>query len=143
MNALNEHTHGDGCEPQICNSCGQLLWGCEFYARRKVCKRCHLNTNRNWRMREGNGQSRNWQNRGVEFTVADYERMLKEQDGKCAICRAQLQMEPKKPPLDHDHETGEVRGILCKPCNTILGLALDDPSTLLAAAQYLLECRGE
>lgn len=140
---MPEHQHTDGCEPKVCVKCEQLKWGCEFYHHRKVCKRCHLNENRNWRMQNGNGQTRNWQNRGVEFTVEDYERMLKEQDGKCAICTTQLLMEPQKPPLDHDHATGMVRGILCKSCNHLLGLAKDDVSILLAAAQYIIDRRGE
>mgnify|MGYP000933626974 CR=1 FL=1 len=39
--------------------------------------------------------------------------------------------------IDHDHETGKVRGLLCSPCNTSLGLLGDDPARIRRAAEYL------
>jgi hypothetical protein len=53
------------------------------------------------------------------ITVEDYDRLLAEQSGVCARCEnspGQLRLA-----VDHDHETGEVRGLLCGPCNTYLG----------------------
>lgn len=66
------------------------------------------------------------------ITLADYERMVSEQRGLCASCG--------KPPtgkgaaavlnVDHDHATGDVRGLLCNPCNQALGLLRDDPNEI-------------
>lgn len=74
------------------------------------------------------------------WTVESYERCLREQAGVCLICR--------KPPLlnkplhiDHDHETGEFRGLLHALCNRALGFLGDDPQVLESAAQYLRKCR--
>ena len=39
--------------------------------------------------------------------------------------------------MDHDHETGEVRGLLCANCNLAIGLLEDSPSRILAAAAYV------
>jgi hypothetical protein len=70
------------------------------------------------------------------MTVEDYDRMLEAQGGGCAICGR-----PPRPDIslhvDHDHETGRIRGSLCWPCNNLLGDVQDDPARLYAAADYL------
>lgn len=48
-----------------------------------------------------------------------YDQILLKQEGKCAICKISFKNE--KPCIDHNHETGKVRGLLCGPCNIILG----------------------
>lgn len=53
------------------------------------------------------------------ITRADYDALLEIQKGCCAVCRLPFK---RKPSVDHDHETGKVRGILCQPCNTVEGL---------------------
>ena len=70
------------------------------------------------------------------ITPEDYDRMLEAQGGGCAICG--------RPPrddialhVDHDHETGFIRGLLCFPCNNALGLMKDDPERLIRAAEYV------
>lgn len=52
------------------------------------------------------------------MTALDFETLLLMQDGKCAIC---LTDNPKRWHLDHDHDTGIIRGILCMGCNITLG----------------------
>lgn len=61
--------------------------------------------------------------------------MLERQGGVCAICKEK----PKNGRLaiDHLHGTDKVRGLLCSPCNTALGLFKDDPERLAAAIEYL------
>ena len=68
--------------------------------------------------------------------------MLNGQDGKCAICRTVLAVETSRKAknrkcIDHDHDTGKVRGILCSPCNSGLGYFGDSLSRVEAAADYL------
>jgi len=53
--------------------------------------------------------------------------------GECDICG----FEYKRPTVDHDHETGIVRGILCWQCNQGLGFFMDNPDILRQAAGYL------
>ena len=55
------------------------------------------------------------------LTVAEYEAMVSAQDGACAICKTTLNGGGKRAPVDHDHVTGRIRGVLCVSCNTSLG----------------------
>lgn len=69
------------------------------------------------------------------ITEADYNRMFDEQAGLCAICHnPELEI---KLAVDHCHETGMVRGLLCKRCNMAIGLLGDNPDTIMNAMLYL------
>lgn len=80
-----------------------------------------------------------WLKRQFGLTVAQYDEMLESQGGACAICRT---TEPKTNGnrswcVDHDHETGRIRGLLCHDCNIGLGKFMDNPKFLEAALAYL------
>jgi hypothetical protein len=66
-----------------------------------------------------------------------YDKMLRDQDGKCKICGKEHNGKHSVFVIDHDHKTGKVRSLLCKHCNTGLGSYFDSPSLLRAAAEYL------
>lgn len=70
------------------------------------------------------------------LTPLEYREILHRQDNRCAICRDSFALVP--PNVDHDHETGSVRGLLCTRCNSGLGRAEDDVVTLGRAIKYLL-----
>jgi hypothetical protein len=59
--------------------------------------------------------------------------MFDEQDGKCLICQEAVTLV-----VDHCHTTGQIRGLLCNPCNTSLGHFKDDVKRLQRAIEYLL-----
>jgi hypothetical protein len=68
----------------------------------------------------------------------DYNKMLAEQGGRCAICGTENPGSRYEVFfVDHDHITGKVRGLLCAKCNYLLGYAKDSPDVLLAAVDYL------
>jgi len=71
------------------------------------------------------------------LTQAEYDELLELQDGGCAIC-GELPGERVSLHVDHDHLTGEVRGIVCVRCNNALGLFREDPALLTEAAHYLV-----
>jgi hypothetical protein len=75
------------------------------------------------------------------ITQPQYDALLVRQGGMCAICGRPQAARAISARLyvDHDHETGEVRGLLCLHCNAMLGCANDDPEVLLAAIVYLRE----
>lgn len=66
----------------------------------------------------------------------DFRKLLKKQKGKCPICGRSL---VKNPSVDHDHATGEIRGLICNLCNLAIGNAGDSPDRLRAMARYLEE----
>jgi len=61
--------------------------------------------------------------------------MLNEQNGVCWICGGKSGK--KRLAVDHDHKTGEVRGLLCKRCNRMLGYYRDNAESFARAAAYL------
>lgn len=69
------------------------------------------------------------------LTHDDIEAMLDTQKGECPICFKDIR---KCWNVDHNHETGKVRKLLCPNCNKALGLFRDDPEVVARAAQYLI-----
>lgn len=68
----------------------------------------------------------------------DYDRMLADQNGRCAVCGTAEYIGPgKKPHIDHDHKTGKIRGLVCVRCNVLLGMAQDQPARFYNAIEYL------
>lgn len=80
--------------------------------------------NRRWRLRRIYG-----------IEEHQYEEMMQQQSGKCAIPSCENRAEH----IDHDHETGGVRGLLCLRCNLILGMAKESQELLCGIAEYLRE----
>lgn len=75
------------------------------------------------------------------LTLADYDAMLEQQDGVCAICKTATTGGRGRFCVDHNHDTGVIRGLLCTNCNTMLGMAKDSPERLDAGAKYLRSAR--
>jgi hypothetical protein len=79
--------------------------------------------------------------RSFGITVEEYEALLVSQKGGCAICGRTNEQEVarsgRRMPVDHCHQTGRIRGILCGNCNKGLGKFKDDPTRLYAAIDYL------
>lgn len=71
------------------------------------------------------------------ITEERYQELFKQQKGRCAICRNKPRTQ--RLAVDHDHKSGEVRGLLCKRCNhDLLGGGHDDFEILWRAISYLL-----
>lgn len=77
--------------------------------------------------------------RGI--TPAEYDQMLAAQGGRCAICRRAPDENERgrRLAIDHCHDTGRVRGLLCTLCNVGIGALGDDAERLAAAISYLTE----
>jgi len=108
-----------------------------------ICKGCSTARTRAWAEAHPDEwerhRRRSWLKRKYGITPEEYDAILERQGGVCAICKA-----PPGDPrgyrmhVDHAHDDGRVRGILCGPCNQGLGRLGDDVERLRAAIEYLL-----
>jgi hypothetical protein len=67
-----------------------------------------------------------------QLTFEQYQKLFEQQGGKCALCRERVAAD-----VDHCHETGKVRGLLCRACNIGLGMFGDTIDGLFRAIEYL------
>ena len=77
------------------------------------------------------------------ITPADYDARLAAQGGCCAACKRPDSGWVGRFHIDHDHTTGQIRGLLCVGCNRAIGFAYDDPTVLRRLADYLEEYRKD
>lgn len=76
------------------------------------------------------------------ITLPVYNALLEAQNHRCALClEAFGDGDKRMPAVDHDHETGAIRGLIHQDCNRGLGHFDDDPDKLEAAARYLRTAR--
>lgn len=133
-----------------CSNCQNVLPTSEFHRSSvsaaglsPLCKDCSKAYQREYR-RKRYAESQEYRDhcrfvyklKKYGITREQYETQLALQGGVCAICR-QPDTSKKGYHVDHDHETGVVRGILCTTCNSGLGHFKDDPTILAAAIDYL------
>lgn len=71
------------------------------------------------------------------ITSSQFDALFISQGKRCAVCRADKNRSKRGWTVDHDHATGNVRGVLCGPCNSALGLMQDSPLRLRQGAAYL------
>lgn len=105
---------------------------------RNQCKSCRNRDNR--RTYKPNTRANTHLKATYGITLSDYDKMLKKQNGKCGNPSCSNKPENnKRLCIDHNHQTGEIRGLLCNGCNTAAGLAQDHPEVLRGLADYLEE----
>jgi len=102
---------------------------------------------REWRQRNAESERRrNDIRRCAKYgmTLEDFDALLLFQGGVCAVCKRPESMKSnggtgrlRRLVIDHDHETGKVRGLLCSGCNTGIGLLEDNAEFLEQAVEYL------
>lgn len=125
---------------RTCPDCGRRKPASEFAASARAsdglhtyCRSCN-NARAYGSIERLHGSARNFQLRRRYGLVADeVDAMVASQGGLCAICR-----EKRAEHVDHNHSTGQVRGILCFTCNVGLGQLRDELAVLSNAALYLL-----
>lgn len=80
-----------------------------------------------------------WKKAGIKnMNMTRYRELYKKQEGKCAICKKHSALFKRKLNVDHNHQTGEVRGLLCDSCNRGIGYLRDSIELLQSAKDYLI-----
>ena len=72
-----------------------------------------------------------------DITPEEWQRMFDKQEGKCLICETHQSDLKQTLNVDHCHETGIVRGLLCGPCNQALGIMKDNRNIVLRMVKYI------
>lgn len=99
----------------------------------KICMDCRIANAKKKKAKPATPEQRLQQRvKKYNLTVEEYNDLLTAQDHRCKICDRARDLS-----IDHDHITGKVRGLLCTPCNTSLGVFGDDPVLLIKAIEYL------
>jgi len=73
------------------------------------------------------------------ITLEQYNELAVIQNNKCAICGIHQKELSKALHIDHNHNSGKIRGLLCDKCNRLLGYAIENIDTLNAAIEYLIK----
>lgn len=141
----HETTWAENSESATCWSCGTTKDADEFYLnsglRQGRCKECVKAQLQAWRKANPDLYRERMVGYQLRFNFGisrdQYAALLAAQGGTCAICGQPPEPGERRFHVDHDHETGAVRGILCGWCNTSLGLFGEDALVLSRAAAYL------
>lgn len=90
--------------------------------------------NEYWKTHKRPDQSEDHRKRRYGLSQDELDAMYEAQSGRCLICGNDFGL---KFHIDHSHKTGQIRGLLCRSCNMMLGMAEDVPEVLEEAARYL------
>lgn len=140
------HVQASFLDDKYCWRCKALKPRSDFYTYNSRdgldywCKPCRSVYSGDWQKRNPEKRRRRIYHRMLRMlygmTPEQHAAMVAAQAGLCAICG--------EPPtnkiglcVDHDHATGQVRALLCSHCNSMIGMAKEDPSRLRAAVAYL------
>lgn len=145
---------------KICSRCKIDKSIEEFYIkdsisgkRKSWCKECQAKYIQEYKAREGEVLRDKWRKASRKYTTEDkrrnktlrqyglteedYNRMYDEQEGKCGICGKSTTLV-----VDHNHDTGEVRRLLCNKCNVGLGCFNDNLLLLQRTVDYIAGWTG-
>ena len=129
---------------KICHICKETKLFTDFNKAAKAkdglqhyCRACSNAKRKQWDLEDPERTRGKWLKDAYGISLADYNRMLDEQDHKCAICKQDETRFKKKLVVDHCHETGKVIQLLCNMCNHVLGNFKDDITLFAEAIKYI------
>ena len=136
---------------KMCSKCKQTKLLSEYSNKRPKgrkpglqprCKTCAKQDTQEWYYKNQNKAKDTRLRKAYGFGLDEYNARLLAQENKCSLCDKEFttgSFGPMSPVVDHCHQHGHVRGILCNECNRGLGYFHDNPSALRRAAKYIEE----
>lgn len=127
-------------EDRICPKCRQI--GLEFGNGSSYCRACQRDYEKAWRRNNPERQKaqrrRAYVRKAYGISYDQYEAMVELQGGACAVCGVHGDTQQHGVLLiDHDHDTGRVRGLLCVDCNFAIGRTGRNVTRLAKAIAYI------
>jgi len=142
------------CGHKICSKCGERKQIRYFYRDRSqsngiqpYCKKCSNDMTYRWRKGKGKNisfrsrQHNDWKKRGIDFTVEEYQKQFEQQKGCCAICGEHQSQIRFRLGVDHNHKTGQIRGLLCGKCNFVVAALESNGDKIQSSQEYLEKWR--
>lgn len=133
-----------------CSRCKVQKELTEFYAAKgskdghnSYCKVCSYEKCKEWRLDNPDHDRKRSLKQRYGLTIEEWQVLVSKQKNLCAIClepntqRNNKTEEVRSLHVDHNHDTGEIRGLLCHGCNAALGLVKDNVNTLVRMIDYL------
>lgn len=133
---------------KVCNTCNNLKSLKEFYYHKcntdKLTKKCKSCLSQYYKDRNKDPKIKNRKNnyelkKYYNITLDQYREMLINQKNCCKICDRHESLFKYELAVDHCHKTSKIRGLLCQPCNTAIGLFKDNVNIINKAMRYLNE----
>jgi len=135
-------------ELKHCNGCGKDKHIDDFPRRyerpigyRSKCKKCvSVNRKKHYEAdrKSGKLQESFWKRANINITYKEYVEKYDKLQGKCEICNDKLDVLC----VDHNHETNEVRGLLCTKCNLAIEGLKESPEIMNSAIKYIKKYGG-
>lgn len=136
------------CKTKKCGHCNKIKSLKNFYPSSNntnrfaaYCISCDKEKKREQQLKDKFGCRRRNLKKNYNITLDEYDILFEQQNGVCAICgKTEIRRNKHNVwhlAVDHSHQTGKIRGLLCGNCNSMLGFVKDKPDLLLKAYLYL------
>lgn len=129
---------------KLCPACKVEKEDSEFFRRydrkhclESWCKSCKRALHRRYVKKNFQREKERWLVSEYKMTLNQYTSLLQSQNNRCAICLVPAVECTKALSVDHSHQTGKIRGLLCSACNHAIGLLKDSTESLKRAITYL------
>jgi Autographiviridae endonuclease VII len=131
---------------KVCSTCKIEKDISEFYYDQTydryyyVCKSCHSAYVKQYELDNPSAKMDRYRKKKYGISPFQFEVMLLCQGGRCQACGRQIEEDSdwsKALCVDHDHSTGKVRGLLCRPCNRGLGFLTEEIDVVIGLVEYL------